>query len=41
MTENKLNRKRLVLDHSDLELYKIAFQAAMDIFHLSKKWPIE
>jgi len=41
MTEDKLNRKRLVLDHSDLELYKIAFQAAMDIFHLSKKWPIE
>jgi len=41
LLKDELNRKRLVIDHSDLELYKMAFRAAMDIFHLSKKWPVE
>jgi four helix bundle protein len=41
MSEDRSNRNRIALDHSDLELYKIAFQSAMNIFHLSKKWPTE
>jgi len=41
MYEDRSNRNRIALDHSDLELYKIAFQSAMDIFHLSKNWPTE
>ena len=28
-------------DHKDLEIYKKAFEAAMQIFQLSKKFPVE
>ena len=28
-------------DHKDLEIYKKAFEAAMQIFELSKKFPVE
>ncbi len=27
--------------HEDLEVYQIAFEAAMQIFELSKKFPVE
>ena len=30
-----------VKTHEDLEVYQIAFKAAMDIFELSKSFPIE
>ncbi|EHC13054.1 MULTISPECIES: four helix bundle protein [Fischerella] len=33
--------KGLVKKHQDLEVYKMAFDAAMEIFDLSKKFPIE
>ncbi|MGB7445128.1 MAG: four helix bundle protein [Coleofasciculaceae cyanobacterium] len=32
---------KLVKSHRDLEVYQIAFEAAMTIFELSKKFPIE
>jgi len=35
------NTSNVVVDYSDLEVYKLAFQSAMHIFHLSKNWPIE
>lgn len=34
-------RKRLVKKHTDLEVYQRGFAAAMQIFHLSKKFPKE
>ena len=33
--------KEAIKDHKDLEVYKMAFDAAMKIFELSKKFPIE
>jgi hypothetical protein len=27
--------------HNDLDVYKIAFKAAMEIFEISKKFPVE
>lgn len=33
--------RKLVKSHRDLEVYQIAFEAAMKIFELSKKFPIE
>jgi len=30
-----------IKDHKDLEIYKMAFDAAMKIFDLSKKFPVE
>ncbi|HEY9882241.1 MAG TPA: four helix bundle protein [Thermosynechococcaceae cyanobacterium] len=32
---------RLVRNHEDWEVYQIAFEAAMQIFELSKKFPVE
>lgn len=32
---------KLILSHKELEVYKLAYRLAMDIFHLSKKFPIE
>lgn len=33
--------KEAIKDHKDLGIYKIAFEAAMKIFELSKKFPME
>ncbi|MDF5708243.1 MAG: four helix bundle protein [Nostoc sp. S4] len=33
--------KEAIKDHKDLGIYKIAFEAAMKIFELSKKFPVE
>ena len=33
--------KEFIKDHRELEIYKMAFQAAMEIFELSKKFPVE
>ncbi len=32
---------KVIKDHKDLEVYKIAFDAAMKIFEVSKKFPVE
>ena len=32
---------RLLRDHRELGIYQKAFEAAMDIFQLSKKFPVE
>lgn len=34
-------RRELIKSHTDLEVYQMAFDAAMQIFELSKKFPIE
>ncbi|MEA5623591.1 four helix bundle protein [Nostoc sp. UHCC 0251] len=33
--------KEVIKDHKDLGIYKIAFETAMKIFELSKKFPVE
>jgi hypothetical protein len=33
--------KELIRKHQDLEIYKMAFDTAMQIFELSKKFPVE
>lgn len=33
--------KSIAKVHRDLEVYQVAFQAAMEIFELSKKFPVE
>ena len=33
--------RAFIKDHRELEIYKMAFQAAMEIFELSKKFPSE
>ena len=33
--------KEAIKDHQDLGIYKIAFEAAMSIFELSKQFPVE
>ena len=35
------NKPRFISNHEDLEVYKIAFDAAMEIFELSKNFPKE
>src|SRR5438874_11977998 len=35
------SRKRLVQKHTDFDVYQRGFAAAMQIFHLSKKFPKE
>jgi len=32
---------KLILSHKELDVYKLAYRLAMDIFHLSKKFPVE
>ena len=32
---------KLILSHKDLDVYKLAYRLAMDIFHLSRKCPVE
>ena len=36
-----MNQKKLIKNHGDLEVYQLAFDAAMQIFELSKKFPVE
>ncbi|MEN9871560.1 MAG: hypothetical protein RLZZ171_2552, partial [Cyanobacteriota bacterium] len=35
------NKSKFISNHEDLEVYKIAFKAAMEIFELSKNFPKE
>ncbi len=35
------NNKQAIKDHKELGVYQKAFDAAMEIFHLSKKFPVE
>ena len=35
------SNKQTIKDHKELGIYKKAFDAAMEIFHLSKKFPVE
>lgn len=35
------NRQKFVSNHEDLEVYQLAFDAAMEIFELSKNFPKE
>ncbi len=34
-------QKQTIRDHKELKIYQKAFDAAMEIFHLSKKFPVE
>ncbi len=36
-----MNQKKPIQSHRDLEVYQLAFEVAMQIFELSKKFPIE
>ncbi|MFM2141921.1 MAG: hypothetical protein RLZZ476_465 [Verrucomicrobiota bacterium] len=38
---NTNTRKTKIVRHTDLEVYQRAFQAAMEVFHLSKNFPSE
>lgn len=39
--EIKVSNHKAIKEHRELEIYKKAFDAAMEIFHLSKKFPVE
>ncbi len=41
MVKDDKQCKGPILDYSDLEVYKLAFRVAMDIFKKSENWPIE
>ncbi len=32
---------KLILSHKELDVYRLAYRLAMDIYHLSQKFPIE
>lgn len=32
---------KLILSHKELDVYRLAYRLAMDIYHVSKKFPIE
>lgn len=36
-----MNQKKLIQSHRELDVYQLAFNAAMQIFELSKKFPVE
>ncbi|MFB2897484.1 four helix bundle protein [Aerosakkonemataceae cyanobacterium BLCC-F50] len=36
-----MNQKKPIQSHRDLEVYQLAFEVAMQIFELSKKFPVE
>ncbi|MFB2924031.1 four helix bundle protein [Aerosakkonema funiforme] len=36
-----MNHKKPIQSHRDLEVYQLAFDVAMQIFELSKKFPVE
>ena len=38
---NRALRKRVIRRHTDLEVYQLAFDAAMRVFDLSRKFPVE
>ena len=40
-TDNTKTRKTKIVRHTDLEVYQRAFQAAMEVFRLSKTFPAE
>jgi len=40
-SDNLRTRKNKVVRHTDLEVYQRAFKAAMDVFQLSKSFPME
>ncbi len=37
----KIQDAELIENHTDLRVYKLAFESAVHIFELSKKWPAE
>ncbi|MEM8809013.1 MAG: four helix bundle protein [Cyanobacteria bacterium P01_G01_bin.38] len=37
----RTDRQKAIKDHRELEIYKKAFDAAMEIFQASKKFPVE
>ena len=37
----KTNNQQAIKDHRELEIYKKALDATMEIFYLSKKFPVE
>ncbi|HEY9804415.1 MAG TPA: four helix bundle protein [Leptolyngbyaceae cyanobacterium] len=41
MREMRGKDGKVIRDHKDLEVYKMAFDAAMKIFELSKRFPVE
>ncbi len=40
-TESKSSEYEIITSYRELRVYKLAFEAAMRIFELSKKWPQE
>ena len=38
---SEIEKRGIVKLHQDLEVYQLAFAAAMEIFELSKKFPVE
>lgn len=38
---SEIEKRGIVKLHQDLEVYQLAFAAAMKIFELSKKFPVE
>jgi len=36
-----MNQKKPIQSHRDLEVYQLAFEVAMEIFELSRKFPVE
>jgi four helix bundle protein len=40
-SDNQRARKTKIVRHTDLEVYQRAFKAAMDLFQLSKSFPME
>ena len=37
--DNLKKHSKIILDFTELEVYKLSFEAAMQIYDLSKKWP--
>jgi len=37
----KIQDAKLIENYTDLRVYKLAFESAVHIFELSKKWPAE
>lgn len=40
-TEGEMSERKLLRSHNELEVYQIGFEAAMQIFGLTKKFPID
>lgn len=41
MEDKNSSKGQVVLSYKELKVYKLAFESAMQIFHLSKEWPKE